>query len=150
MNVRYDDVLALARTLWGEARGESREGQIAVAWVIRNRLEGYPNAWWSTHAGDEIPDHTIEAVCLEPHQFSCWWDTQATKVRKRTPEQLGSLMGIAIGVLNDTIPDNTNGATHYHTILRPDYAKIWPPKWAKGHVGKTIGSHLFYKIGLTA
>ena len=29
----------LARTLWGEARGEGVAGQIAVAWSIRNRVE---------------------------------------------------------------------------------------------------------------
>jgi spore germination cell wall hydrolase CwlJ-like protein len=28
----------LARTLWGEARGEGDCGQIAVAWTIRNRV----------------------------------------------------------------------------------------------------------------
>jgi spore germination cell wall hydrolase CwlJ-like protein len=28
----------LARTLWGEARGELLAGQIAVAWTIRNRV----------------------------------------------------------------------------------------------------------------
>lgn len=29
---------SLARTLWGESRGEGFEGQIAVAWTIRNRV----------------------------------------------------------------------------------------------------------------
>ena len=28
----------LARTLWGEARGETLAGQIAVVWTIRNRV----------------------------------------------------------------------------------------------------------------
>lgn len=147
MLYRDADVLALARTLWGEARGEPREGQIAVAWVIRNRTEN--PGWWSRQR-DGIPDDTIEAVCLEPNQFSCWWDTQAPKVRSRTPAQLGTLMDIARGVLNDEIPDPTGGADHYHTILRPGYARVWPPKWAQGRLGKTIGSHLFYAIGLTA
>lgn len=37
----------LARTLWGEARGESLAGQIAVAWTIRNRVnEGKAASWW--------------------------------------------------------------------------------------------------------
>lgn len=147
MNFRDVDVLTLARTLYGEARGESRIGQIAVAWVIRNRLENYPGAWWSQQVGDGIPDSTIEAVCLERNQFSCWWDSQAKKVRSRTPSQLGDLMVIAQQVLEGNLTDPTDGATHYHTCLRPEWAKSWPPKWAHGRVGKTVGSHIFYKIG---
>ena len=29
----------LARTIFGEARGESLQGQVGVAWVIRNRAD---------------------------------------------------------------------------------------------------------------
>ena len=29
----------LARTLWGEARGEGLAGMVAVAWTIRNRVD---------------------------------------------------------------------------------------------------------------
>ena len=34
----------LARTVWGEARGECFRGKLAVAWVARNRAE-HPR-WW--------------------------------------------------------------------------------------------------------
>jgi hypothetical protein len=33
------DIDTLARTIWGEARNQGREGMIAVAWVIRNRVD---------------------------------------------------------------------------------------------------------------
>ncbi|VVO24210.1 hypothetical protein PS723_04459 [Pseudomonas fluorescens] len=54
----------LARTLWGEARGEGLAGQIAVAWTIRNRVnDGKAKSWWGEgYAG----------VCLKAWQFSCW------------------------------------------------------------------------------
>lgn len=54
----------LARTLWGEARGEGLAGQIAVAWTIRNRVnDGKAKSWWGEgYAG----------VCQAPYQFSCW------------------------------------------------------------------------------
>lgn len=147
MNIRPEDILAMARTLWGEARGESMNGQIAVAWSIRNRAEN--PGWWSRKRGDGIPDDTVEAVCLAPAQYSCWWDGQAAKVRSRTKEQLSGLYDLAEKVLSDQIPDPTDGADHYHTIARPGYATRWPPQWAKGRVGITIGRHIFYKIGLT-
>lgn len=34
-----------ARTLWGEARGKSLAGQIAVAWTIRNRVNDSKAKW---------------------------------------------------------------------------------------------------------
>ncbi|CAF0809757.1 unnamed protein product, partial [Didymodactylos carnosus] len=34
-----DEIDVLTRTVWGEARGESEEGQAAVAHVILNRVK---------------------------------------------------------------------------------------------------------------
>jgi len=57
----------LARTLWGEARGESLAGQIAVAWTIRNRVnDGNAKSWWG---------EGYTGVCQKPYQFSCWNST---------------------------------------------------------------------------
>ena len=39
MSLNERDVDVLARTIWGEARGEGRAGQIAVGWAIRNQVE---------------------------------------------------------------------------------------------------------------
>ena len=45
----------LARTLWGEARGEGTAGQIAVAWAIKNRVN------------ETLPDaNAREQLCLIP------------------------------------------------------------------------------------
>jgi len=52
----------LKDTIYHEARGESREGQIAVAWVIINR---------ANHAGKRWPDN-IAGVCKQECQFECW------------------------------------------------------------------------------
>lgn len=38
MNEAEKDRDILARTLWGEVRGEGLAGQVAVAWTIRNRV----------------------------------------------------------------------------------------------------------------
>src|SRR5688572_17412765 len=62
------DVDAMARTLYGEARGEPEAGQIAVAWVIRNRVT-------TDLRGDKKPDwwgEGVQGVCVNPSQFSCW------------------------------------------------------------------------------
>jgi len=66
----------LARTLWGEARGEGLAGQIAVAWTIRNRVfDGKAKSWWGEgYAG----------VCLKPWQFSC---LEPERSQLRLPER---------------------------------------------------------------
>lgn len=47
MAVSEKDRDILARTLYGESRGEGLAGQIAVAWTIRNRVEdGRVKSWW--------------------------------------------------------------------------------------------------------
>ncbi|MDY6408142.1 MAG: cell wall hydrolase [Pseudomonadota bacterium] len=51
----------LAKTLYGEARGEGISGLEAVANVILNRVK-HP-CWWGK---------SIQEVCLKPMQFSCW------------------------------------------------------------------------------
>src|SRR3546814_13540556 len=67
----------LARTVWGEARGESVRGMEAVASVVVNRVRraiargGY---WWG---------NDVVGVCLRPCQFSCWADGDPNRPEKR-------------------------------------------------------------------
>ena len=51
----------MARTIWGEARGEDEQGKIAVGHVIKNRRD--KQTWMGK---------TIKDVCLKKWQFSCW------------------------------------------------------------------------------
>ena len=61
MGISDNDLMIMAKTIWGEARGEGRNGQVAVAWVIRNRAQC--GGWFG---------RTIAEVCLKDQQFSCW------------------------------------------------------------------------------
>ena len=54
------DIDIVARTLFGEARGEGPLGMRAVAHVIRNRVRD--KRWRDTYA----------EVCLRSKQFSAW------------------------------------------------------------------------------
>ena len=53
-----DDVAEVAKMLWGEARGCSRDNQIKCAWVVCNRVDD-----------ERFPD-TIQGVLEQPSQFS--------------------------------------------------------------------------------
>ena len=52
-----EDVAAVAKMLWGEARGCTQDNQIKCAWVVCNRVDD-----------ERFPD-TIQGVLSQPHQF---------------------------------------------------------------------------------
>lgn len=128
----------LARTLWGEARGEGAEGMEAVAHIIMNRVsisEKRGGYWWG---------NDVISVCQKPYQFSCWnrSDPNYRKLQDVTDKDIhfATALRIARRVLAKTSADITGGATHYHE-------RSIMPYWAKGEVPtRTIGRHIFYKL----
>ncbi|MCF8533058.1 MAG: cell wall hydrolase [Reyranella sp.] len=141
-----EDVMTLARTLWGEARGEGRDGMVAVAWVIRNR------AARTTFAGGRIGDAgAVARVCKAPWQFSCWneGDPNRDRLLRLGPDDCVEQIRIAEAVLADpgldAGADPTGGADHYHTIDAPAWAQTWPPGWASTMAETArFGGHVFY------
>ncbi len=136
----YDELSidVLARTIWGEARGEGSTGMQAVACVILNRVKiarkmaGY---WW----GKDIID-----VCQKPYQFSCWNKSDPNfKVIldiDQTNLEFNTAMRIARRAVHNVLTDITRGATHYH-------AAGISPFWSKNNKPVTvIGNHIFYKL----
>ena len=126
----------LARTIYGEARGERVVGKEAVAQVVMNRVRRARRSgrhWWG---------NTVEEVCRKPWQFSCWNpnDPNRAKVasvdaRNRT---FRTCLVIAKRALRGRIDDPTEGATHYH-------ARGTAPPWARRRrPSAEIGRHLFY------
>jgi spore germination cell wall hydrolase CwlJ-like protein len=128
-----------ALTIWGEARGEDRVGQIAVAWVIRMRAEHPGRDWW----GDSVADVCLKASKSGIHQFSCWAhdDPNRAKMVGLYDSELEPFLGVADAVFTGGASDPTFGATHYHTL------GIYPA-WASGRAPTTvIGRHVFYALG---
>lgn len=133
------DLDVLARTLYGEARGETLEGLLGVAWVVCNRV--LADSWY----GD-----TVAEVCLKPLQFSCWnADDPNLPLLKKvdvTVPAFARCYGAAALVLSGEFADHTGGATNYHTIRAPKWAKSWPPLWALKMVETVrIHRHVFYR-----
>lgn len=124
------DLEILAKTIFGEARGESEEGQIAIACCILNRFAS--KRWY---AGKTIAD-----TCQKPWQFSCWNenDPNRAKLEKLTYPSYSKYFKV---IEKAQEHDITNGATHYYAP-----ALISRPVWAKGKSPcAEIGSHLFFK-----
>lgn len=148
---RDEDVLA--RTVYGEARGESDLGRLAVAYVACNRA--VIAARYVLKHGKRHPLYgggSIAEACLAPWQFSCWNNTDAN-LKKLLLVDLESDAGApslwaARTAIDRTAPDPTNGATNYFTAMAPHDGMDWPPKWAESmKLVASIGAHNFYVEG---
>lgn len=132
------DLEVLTLTIHGEARGEPIEGQIAVACVIRNRVNKL---------------NTFKGICLAPKQFSCWNQNDpnrpileeiAQKMVAGQPTGLDQELWVARGIINDSIRDNTNNAKDYLTKKLFDSASV---SWAKHPKNPIIiGNQVFFNV----
>lgn len=113
-----DDMLLLARAIYGEARGEPYEGQVAVAAVVVNRVShpSFPNS---------IPD-----VIFQPGAFTAVSDGQIWL------EPNAAAFKAATDALNGWDP--SNGAIYYWNPAVATSRWIWTRP-----VHKRIGKHVF-------
>lgn len=136
------DIDILAKTIYGEARGEFHRGEgglaafIAVANVVMNRLQR-PARFGGT----------IQDICLRNCQFSCWnkSDPNYPIINKLSPEtnELSQLAyDVAEKVATGVWPDLTQGSNHYYALSLREL-----PHWARGQRPQLrIGQHIFYKL----
>jgi spore germination cell wall hydrolase CwlJ-like protein len=130
-----DPIDVLARTLWGEARGEGQRGMEAVACVILNRAAN--PRWWG---------RDIVSVCLAPWQFSAWNPDDHNRrlmfAVTTSDHSFARAQDIARSAVVGHLSDRTNGADHFHTTaMNPR------PLWARNRRPvKTIGRHVFYRL----
>ena len=137
------DMETLARSIWGEARGESAEGQAAVAWVMRNRvLAAQAFIARRKRAHPLFGDGTIVGACRAPRQFSAWNvdDGNRNKLLQLSFGDAAYCRAFAIGcqVWGGLLKDPTGGATHYH---RHDIEPVWAKSMKSTAL---IGAHMFY------
>ncbi|MFP4313380.1 MAG: cell wall hydrolase [Alphaproteobacteria bacterium] len=132
------EIDVLARTLWGEARGEGTAGMQAVANVVLNRVQIAQDKgkyWWGGN---------IIQVCQKPYQFSCWnrSDPNFRKLQAVDESNLyfATALRLARRAILGKLEDITKGATHYHAAgIEPYWAKREKPC-------AVIGNHIFYRI----
>lgn len=125
------DEEVFARTVMGEAGGESQQGMQAVANVIMNRAK---------KQGKSVRD-----IALAPGQFSMWngvtgyakGEGALDPFNMRVKDEIYGLVGNA---MSGNLDDVTGGALNYYNPHVAD------PKWGKNYGGNfptTIGNHIF-------
>ncbi len=110
---------ALTRVVYGEARGESDKGKIAVAWTVKNR---------ASKSGKSIAYEETK-----PSQFCCYSGEMKETNAKEKCEK------IAQETIDGQNSDPTGGATFF-------YSGTKVPSWAKDKDPcAEIGKHKFFK-----
>ncbi len=138
----YDEIAidTLARTLWGEARGEGSAGMQAVAHIVLNRLaisKKMGRYWWG---------NDVVQICQKPFQFSCWNKDDPNRGKLITLNADNDIYFVTArriarrAITGALGSDITMGATHYH-------AKGIVPYWSKDQSPVTqLGAHIFYRL----
>lgn len=129
---------AVIRTIYGEARGESEKGMLAVAYVIKNRVDDY--RW----ADDAVGVVTAKA------QFSAWnkKDVNYEKIQNLpTKSKIYQAIGHIVDSVWDGIHDPTNGAVYYYAPrgMKGGKAPYWWNEALEESDGRqvNIGNHIF-------
>lgn len=122
------EIRCLAEAIYFESRGEPERGQLAVAEVVRNRVESkaYPN----TYCG--VVRQRRGNVC----QFSWACDS-----RRGAPKgaQWDKALAMAERVYNGEKPNVVGNAMFFHaTFVRPSWSRVFTKV-------EKIGTHVFYK-----
>lgn len=135
VEVSTRDFECLVMTLYHEARSESTEGILAVAFVVLNRVESprYPKSICKV-----VKQQMVRGVW----QFSFWKNKHLTKkpMKGNVRERIERLAQQALDMHQGGF-DVSEGSMYYHT-------KKVKPSWRKSRElrkVRVIGNHIFYK-----
>jgi len=124
--IQRQDINCMARAIYHESRGEPLMGQVAVGWVIKNRVG---HKWYK------------ESICNVVYQRSHFTDLyRSTPMIDESKFKIA--VEVALLVTTGYADDPTNGAITYHNPK-----KVPNPKWdfKKLSYVTDIKNHRFYK-----
>jgi hypothetical protein len=156
--ITANDIVTMAKTIYGEARGESLAGQIAVGYTITKRAQIAADHV-ARHGGphSHYGDGSLAAVCKAPRQYDCWdpGDNNFIKLVALTLDdaEFQTALYAAIGVVQRLVPNTLPEATHYYNPKRVRRTPAWvtgvpahdgKPAVPPAHFDSAIGNHRFY------
>ena len=137
VNYKAPQKKCLALNVYHEAKNQSPNGQIAVAWVTLNRVKdkSFPNTTCGViKQAVTWKGYPVRHQC----QFSWFCDGKSDVPRNRPAWELATDISESVLGVYGLVDDPTKGATHYH-------AKYVSPRWAKAFKRTaSFDVHLFY------
>ena len=131
MRLISDDAIAII-TIFQEAEGESLQGKVAVAEVIRRRM-----------ARRYSSDGTVVGTCLRPYQFSGWNTASGNRIRSLRIDLDEAMVADCVTAwahsrTSNIVPD---AVLYYNPDIVPT-----PPAWADpARLVAVVEHHRFYK-----
>jgi len=127
--VMANTLTTVSLTLWGETRNQDYNGKHAVASTIWNRAKANPAKF--------------QAVCLAPHQYSCWHKrvfTQSMPDLRKPLDRLAwhDCVALASSMMDGTFLPSLESKHYHEASVRPYWAHDY-------RMIAQIGSHRFYR-----
>ena len=128
LNYTASEKECMALAVYGEARGESKIGQLLVIEVINNR-----------RMSNKYPNHVCDVI-KQRRQFSFWGGVYKAPKNKRVYKDIQKIINLYLSARwGYGVTGLSKGSMWYHA----DYIK---PKWAKNLKQVWyVGRHIFYK-----
>lgn len=129
--VSQNEFKCLAQAVYFEARSEPFEGQVAVAYVVMNRVDirHYPDSICGVVFQNEKKRHrcqfsfACDGLSDKPYEVKAW----------------ATALQVASAVLANRHSDVTDQSTHYHAVyVNPYWTDSMQPTLK-------VGSHIFYR-----
>ncbi len=143
-NIDPNDVMLMARTMWGENNNATPDEYAAIAHVMRNRLQSGSREFTPGVSPQLGSGNSMARIVLAPHQFQAWDNPKAGNYPMKAPVRSPAFQTayhIANDVMSGQLDDLTHGAVNYYNPKAPGQKT---PVWAQGRQGQQIGSHKFY------
>jgi len=146
----YDDPpeILLARLIFGEARGQSKEEKLAVAWVVKNRfLSQISDFGFNYHEvilkNDGVRYQFSPMNPSEPDNFPVLIDPLKID-NSLTKAAWSDSYEAATAIISGKISDPTEGAVFFHSqdLSKEEFLKAVP----RAVYIKEIGNFFFYKL----
>lgn len=120
-------------TIWCEARGESAEGQRAVAEVIQTRMRRRYQS-----------DGTVVGTVLRPYQFSSWNTGDPNRLRAAILDDADAAVAACRQAWRDVLAGESP-VPNAVLYLNPAVVSVLPTWAHPDALVRTIGSHSFYR-----
>lgn len=139
-DIVYQDTLdCLALNIYHEARGDSKLGQAAVAFVTLNRVAhpSYPSTVCEVVFQSVVDSHgnPVRNMC----QFSWYCDGKSDKPKEKKAFEIAKYIAEQVLRVYGVAEDFTGGAIMYH-------ATYVNPSWSDHYdITIRIDNHIFYK-----